>query len=522
MVGYQCYDVPSLPPLWKLKTKADTYTVHTPFGIPRIVGRSGSTFVYGAALWKPGFSSYNTEGSLRKRLYHQPPPVGDLGLKPVAYDHISNPCLDGSLDEPSRQPLYDALLEFVDKWCSEHLTPLDHLMSFEEALEHTSYSLKRKERMRRAAGRADPNRIWDYPVKCFIKDEWYEEPKFPRMISARVDEAKALYMPIFRSIEEEVYKLPYFVKHMTTQERIVRVHELFGLDEVYVTDYSAFETHFVPELMNACEMRVYRYMLRNFPAEFRLVERLAGMNHLWSKLFHGKILGVRMSGEMNTSLGNGVSNLLLMLFAAYMTKNEVLAALVEGDDGLFKLKHPPQQQFFVDMGLELKCCRTQAYRSGFCGLNYNPVTLRNCSKPLSCLMKMGWVGTRYAASSIKKVEEVQTATAYSYASEMKGVPLVWAMCKKIISRRHITYARAWKYYDTYWREHVTMCDEVVEPSMEDRTFFSEVTGISVADQLTIECDILHSEGPIRSPTLLAYLPSSYVDAWDFTVEGETL
>lgn len=515
--GYDCKLV--LPPLESLPVKASTYVVHRFADITLVSSALPVTFA-GFAPHKPAITPYNVEGSLRKRLFHRPPVVGDLGTRKREYRHRPDKTLDGRLKEPSRKLLYRRLAAFVLKWCQDNLKPLQALPSFDEAIEHTHYSRKRKEGLRQVHEKANPADFRKYKVKCFVKDETYEEYKFPRMISSREDRAKTLLLPIFKAIEDEIYRLPWFVKGLTSQQRIEKINSVFGHRDVYVTDYSAFETHFIPDLMNSCEMVVYDYMLQRFPKERKLVHYLAKRNHLVSKLFHGTIEGVRMSGEMNTSLGNGISNLLLMKFAAYMTENEVLNCVVEGDDGLFELRYPIVQEFFADMGLELKCARTKPYIASFCGCVYNPSTLTNMRNPVRALTNASWCKHKYMKANQRTREELVKAYAYSLLAEYPGVPLVWKYCKEVMGfiTRKLSYARARRYFDLYWQEALVFTDEIREPCQDDRDFFARTWGIPVVDQLKIEEElIIGPSGVIDSPTLQAYVPGSSLRAWQHVV-----
>nr|WKV34391.1 MAG: RNA-dependent RNA polymerase [Riboviria sp.] len=412
--------------------------------------------------------------------------------------------------------MYRLLRDFVWKWCKSHLTPLDTLPTFEEVLAEARYTQKRKDQLKTAAEEASLLPLWKVPVKCFVKDEFYTEPKFLRMISSRMDDAKVRLMPIFKAIEEEVYKTGYFVKGLRTPERIALIHDRFGMRKVYVTDYSAFETHFTRDVMNNCEMVMYRYMLQKFPVEYNLVRGLSGRNRLRSQVFKGELEAVRMSGEMNTSLGNGFSNLMFMLFAAEMTHNRVINAVVEGDDGLFELDAEPEQAFFRDMGLELKCQPAHAYDASFCGCVYNPQTLNNIGDPIKALLKLGWSKKRHVNLPEKKLRELQLALVYSACAEMRGVPIIWKACDLILSHeKQITYARARKYFHGWWEWGCPLYDKAVPPCQEDREYYADLSGISVADQLKIEAELGASYPLMHSRVLNSYIPDPWLDAWDY-------
>lgn len=482
-----------MPSISELPVKAETYTVHK-FDPVDVVSRSLPCFIHGACLPKPQLSGAAVEGGLRKRLFHKTPGYSHTVLKKLR-------C-------------------FVFNWCVKNLKPLDKLHTFDEWLDQTNYSRKRKQQLIEAHERADVKQLHKYVVECHPKDEFYESLKFLRMISARKDEAKTIFGPIFHGIEQEVYKLPYFVKGLTEQERIQKIVDTFGDRPVYVTDYSAFETHFTSDLLAHCEFVMYKYMLRNFPGEIDKLKVLLGRNKLVSKYFHGVLEGVRMSGEMNTSLGNGFSNLMLMLFISSEEGFEILNAVVEGDDGLFEIRgRPPTPQLFKSYGLELKIQPSRPHLASFCGCVYNPENQRNFGHPLKHLITFGWCGRRHLSLRRRRKMELVMSRVYSLCALYPGVPLIWKLCQLCINNfDEVRFYRAKRYLDRYKLSNIVLTDKVESPTFSDRLFFEEITGISPHEQETIERDMENTFPIIKSPTLLNHLPEVWRWNWEANVE----
>lgn len=445
----------------------------------------------GACFFKPRVYPESVDYSLRKRLMHQPP--------------------------QGRHDLLHELRGFVWRWCRRHLQPLDRIMGFEEWLATTNYSARQKEHFRQVFSRRRKS-VEECVVKCFVKDEEYAEPKAPRMIASREDDAKVVLGPIFKSMEQVVFDMPYFVKHLTPTQRVAKINAMFGRRPVWVTDYSSFETHFTRQMMSNCEFVLYDYLLANFPEERKLIRVLKGKNHLVSKWFVGDCEAVRMSGEMNTSLGNGISNLFFMLFAAYKTGSEVLNIVVEGDDGLVELKTPIPRTFFTDLGLEIKMDLTVPYKASFCGCVYNPYTLTNFGHPLDALMKLGWSNTRALAFGPKKIHELTMSKIYSMCAEFPGVPLLWKVCRLAVERfAPVSFARAVKYRDRY-KARDPLTDRTTEPSVSDREYFTELTGIGVEAQFAIEREFEESFPELKSASLMPFVPWLNLDGWRSVVE----
>lgn len=470
-----------------LKVKSLDFKVHE-FEVQDVVSSTLPAFVWGACFAKPKVTPSNVDLSLRKRLYHLPPELNHR--------------------------MWSKLRAFAHKWAVENLTPLTHIKTFDEWIEETHYSEKRKKKLRKIHDEGCVNDVFEARVKCFVKDEFYGELKAPRMISSREDKAKVRLGPIFSSIEDVLYQLPCFVKRLTASQRIEKIQRLFGDRRVYVTDYSAFETHFYPKMMDAVEMQVYKVLLSNFPDALRLVRVIQGRNRLVSKYFHGRLDGVRMSGEMNTSVGNGISNYIFMNFACKEMGVCLRNIIVEGDDGLVELDGDLDPELFRSMGLEIKLAPTRPCEASFCGCVFDPVTSRNFGHPLDLLAKIGWAPKKALHYSARRRTELLVAKVYSAIAEFPGVPLIWKFCELTLKYYgRITYARAMKYQDYYRTVLCTLSDVVVEPDMRDREYFAHLTGLTCHDQIVIEQEFEATFPVCYSERLLATLPELWNHNW---------
>lgn len=490
MLGYSCR-YPVLPKWYDLPVKSEKYSLLDDYEVHEYVAELLPVRLEGFCMIKPIIEPLSVMKSLRKRLYHRPK------------DHV--------------HALWAELRGFVYRWCKANLRPLDSVMSFEEWLDSTHYSKRLKEKFVEVRKNALPSDVFKAVVKCFVKDEFYAQPKAPRMIASREDCAKVFLGPIFKSIEEEVYTLPYFVKHLTTAERVAKIKETFGLEEVLITDYTSFETHFTSEMMKHCEMVVYDYLLQCFPKERNLVHVLLRENKMRSKLFTGKLDGVRMSGEMNTSLGNCISNLMFMQFAAYKSGCRVRECLVEGDDGMFIFDGTLDTSLFDKMGLDIKMQTAHAYDGSFCGCVFNPETCTNFGHPIEHLAKLGWKHRRHMSYSHKREHELLMSKVYSSCAEFQGVPVVWKVQELILKHESsVKFCRARKYVDKWkWEERGGWFQaKAVRPVMQDRLYFQELTGITPSDQLIIESELSRSYPRMISPKLLQMIPENLVDNWN--------
>jgi len=196
------------------------------------------------------------------------------------------------------------------------------------------------------------------------------------------------------------------------------------------TDYTAFESLFVEKLMSACEFELYSYMTEALPAgaEFmRLVrEVLGGENLCVFKRFRVRLNATRMSGEMCTSLGNGFSNLMFMLFTCQEAGCTEVIGVVEGDDGLFTMiGNPPKEADFQRLGLVIKAVEHDTISTAsFCGIVFDPIDRINVTDPAKVLASFGWTQRTHNRCRQFKLTALLRCKALSYAYQYPGCPII--------------------------------------------------------------------------------------------------
>jgi len=329
---------------------------------------------------------------------------------------------------------------FVKAWLRENLTPLtpESDVSVEAWLETTLYPAHRKSELLEKWKAvddifSDPKKF--FACKSFVKDEFYTEYKHARAINSRSDEFKCAVGPIFRLIEKAVFAHPAFIKKIPVADRpqyIKDILETVGA-QYFATDYTSFEGLFVTELMSACEVELYTYMTSKLPSSrwfLRLVnEVLMGENLCQFKTLLVKILATRMSGEMCTSLGNGFSNLMFMLFTCERKGCKDVRGVVEGDDGLFTVRGtPPTIEDFADLGLVIKLdIHQKLSTASFCGIVFDEDDCRNLTDPRKVLATFGWSSREYTRAKPMVKKALLRAKAMSLAYQYPGCPIVGAL-----------------------------------------------------------------------------------------------
>jgi len=422
---------------------------------------------------------------------------------------------------------------FVRNWIEENLDPLapDSDTSVRTWLESTTYPRHRKEELMEkwtaCEGRLNPKE--HYKCKSFMKDECYPEFKHARAINSRSDEFKCRVGPIFRLIEKQVFKCHHFIKRIPVADRPKYILELLNKNgaKYMATDYTAYEAQFVAEIMDACEFQLFDYMTEGLPEgqDFMELVRtvLGGENVCEFKWFTIVLEATRMSGEMCTSLGNGFSNLMFMLFMCQEVGCTKVEGVVEGDDGLFSMiGTPPTQEDFARLGLVIKIdLHDNIEEASFCGLIFDIVDRLNITDPREVLASIGWSSATYARSGMNKRKTLLRCKALSAAYQYPGCPVLVSMSKYLlrVTRSYDVRDTIRKWQNTYEREQLIAalsCDLVfLEPPMNTRLLVEKKFGITVEHQLHLEryFDNLETLTRWRDPILIMLMPDCWKQYW---------
>lgn len=414
------------------------------------------------------------------------------------------------------------ITQFVRKWVRENLTPLsmDSDTSVESWLQQTSYPAWRKEQLlkkyRNIVNSRDKKH---FLVKSFTKDEPYVEYKHVRAINSRTDEFKTMVGPIFKLIEKELFKLDWFIKKIPVKDRPEYIRSKIGHGlQFFASDYSAYESHFTEEVMRAIEFELYDYMTQNLPDrdEFLwfVTEVIMGMNTCVFKFFSVDVEATRMSGEMNTSLGNGFSNLMLMLYVCHSKGVTGVAGVVEGDDGLFTGEGKlPSEEDFKKIGFTIKCeVHENLSDASFCGLVFDPKDKVIVTNPLEEMCTFGWTSAQYSKSSRRRKMELLRCKAISLAYQYGGCPILTSLAKYALKvtkgyRAKLGNVSEWE-RDQFLEAKMHASKVLREVPMNTRFLVERLYGITVEHQIMIEeyLDSLDELGPLNHPILEMYIP----------------
>lgn len=360
-------------------------------------------------------------------------------LKRNARVGAKTPLVDFRLAENADSPLMDEFHDFVKEFVEKHYKPLspDADLSVETWLENSkNYNEERKNELRAVyQTMCDTNLASDRTrlAKFFLKTEQYTECKYPRLINAMNDWVKLSLGPASRAMEEVVYANPpeipvIFIKHTPVRERAAEISKLFervGLT-YKSTDYSTFEVSFQERVMLSCEMLLYRHLLKHHPKILEHFEAIAGKNVSKNNIMWFICEAIRMSGETITSLGNGFTNMMLLLFACHKQQAKVLGAAVEGDDLIAAILGKLDIRMVEQLGFEIKVVESNwVGDAGFCSMYYDSQDMVQITDVREKVARIGFSSsTSSMHAGEKRMLELLRAKGLSLGYEVPGCPIL--------------------------------------------------------------------------------------------------
>jgi hypothetical protein len=338
---------------------------------------------------------------------------------------------------------------------------------------------------------------------------------------------KILVAGIFRLIEKEVFSNHCFIKKVPIKDRPGYVRELlYSASARYgASDHTSFEAHVKGEMMANCEFVVYDYMTKYLPehGEFMdLVRRAIGGEQTCDFQWFSVQCGARrMSGEMCTSLGNGLTNLLSILFLFDKLKREDVRVVVEGDDSLFSYTGQcPTAGDFLKLGFTLKLEHHESLsEASFCGMIFDIKDEVNISDPHEALASFGWAGSSYSRFRKGKLLCLLRCKALSYAHQYPGCPIINALARYGLRATRSYDVRGFieknRSFSMWEREQYRSAAEDRIPQRDvpfnTRLLVEKMYGISVEVQIRVEnyLDSLNQLQELRGPILDLKFPRSW-------------
>lgn len=429
---------------------------------------------------------------------------------------------------------------YCAKWNRKNLVPLpaDTDLSIGPWLESTNYSRKRCDMFERVyADTFNDGTRYNFTerrgITPFIKYESAIKPKHPRVICDRNIPTKIDMGAVCKAIERVLYAHPSFIKHVPVGERAQYIKEFIGesCDYYIAADYDRYESHFVAEILQSAEFQLYKHMLRNIPGftpkAFELESLMAGQNRLATRFIVILIWCVRMSGDQNTSLGNGYTNKMAMEFILTMNKNRHFKGVIEGDDSAYGIRgRPPTAAMFLDLGFSIKL---EVFRRigdmSFCGLVFDPDAMQSMTEPRKVFLGFGWADGKYVDAKPDKLLGLLRCKAMSLACEHPGCPLITALAKYALrvtkGARMIFPTDRW--HANTMRQWIQNGIKHQEILYETRMLFEDRYGIHIEDQYRIEnyLDNLKTLQPLAGPVLMLNQSDTRDMCRDYVMRNDT-
>lgn len=372
-------------------------------------------------------------------------------------------------------------------------------------------------------------------VKSFCKDERYPEYKHARAINSRVDEFKTLVGPYFRLIEEVFYKHPDFIKKIPVADRPSALFaKLCKLGvPVQCMDFKAMESHFT-EITFELEFQFYEFMTQFLSGASRFMnevrEVIGGLNTCFFKNFVSQMMCARMSGEMNTSLGNAYVNWIISKFVAF--KHGVLDShegYFEGDDSAVISPYIPSPKDYEDLGFKIEMSTEPSVdTASFCGMIFDPVEKTNITDPLQELITFGWTNRRYVGAKLTTKLALLRCKSLSMVYQYQGCPILAALGRYgLRCSRRICVDKVKQSMSLWEREQFEQAQEATRGQklklvlsrpigMRTRLLMEKHYGITVDDQIKVEriLDSMNDICPMDFPFLMKYMHKDWTHYYD--------
>lgn len=364
-----------------------------------------------------------------------------------------------------------------------------------------------------------PLRRQDSFPSVFLKAEKWHEPKAGRLISARSPRYNLEVGRYLLPLEPRVYKAidgvwggPTIMKGYTPERRAAvaeghAAHFGAGRWVAFGTDFSKFDQHISQDALRY-EHRIYDAAYLE-DRELRKLLSWQLNTTCYANVTDGRVKytveGGRMSGDMNTAMGNCIISAGL-IYAYAMECGVEVRAMVDGDDAVIFMRREDADTFRAGVEswmrargfhLTIEAPAYELHQIEFCQCRYvaldPPTMVRNPYKALT--QDHTWVEDRSITW-----KEVLAATGLGGLALYGNVPVLGAyydMLARTTAPSKKTLARL--DFRSSWLRDATFDGQYAQPSERARYEFWRTWGMSPGEQRAIEADFLatHLESIIR-------------------------
>lgn len=456
--------------------------------------------------------------------------------------------------------------------------PVDPTASVDprEWLEHSNYTGSRKQQMLDAIAE---NEAMETPMPDHVdwhpKEEAYGKLTHQRAILARPDRWKVEFGPVIHLIEQTVFKNKCFVKYTSQKDRFKQLVDMLHIEgeTTTFTDHTSYEAVFRDKVRKALALPIYARILgehpckKKFMAAFTRVVANAKGQTVKGKFYTLKGVNTECSGEVDTSLNNGLSNLDSAITANELSQLEELEKrlipwlllsdddmanemskikdlprvtdidgfaddgaqvrmICEGDDGSIRGKTKTNMDAMKRQGYQVTAVEALTVENeNFCkqyGLVANPML--TCIDPIEVLTKFGFFGYSYVEARRGRKMALYRARAMSLLSSYPDMPILGSFVRWVLrATAHVDMSQFLENDRTIDRWQADKLKTAVKAFKKERLAVPDVHydvrwlvesrfGIEITHQLLIEqyFDGLNDIQFIDCPYLRLYWPDPAV------------
>jgi len=209
-----------------------------------------------------------------------------------------------------------------------------------------------------------------------------------------------------------------------------------------------------------------------------------------------------MSGEMNTSLGNGLTNLILMSYVFDKCKI-TMKMVAEGDDAVISCDELPDMTIFNKLGFKVEFITAKSLGElSFCGMQFDEEESQSIRECFKAITNMSIVDKQYLRAKPQTIMKLIQIKALSYLFENPQCPMVSAYARAILRSGKLEQRTLLRFLDrmqidSYAREkylrgilNLDLINNAKPIGPRTRALYEKRYGISIIAQEVFEADPL--------------------------------
>lgn len=296
----------------------------------------------------------------------------------------------------------------------------------------------------------------------------------------------------------------------------------FDTDRRFIaSDWSSMEGQCTEKVKLNVELSLFIWMTQCIEdlTLRKLVIEIATTNlHVITRHCEIKMSTCRNSGELATSIGNGILNHVVTSYILRKFGCKNVVGVKEGDDGLFSYYGPEvTEKQAAEIGFNLKLIHVDdMFSAGFCQM-FGTTSGNQFCDPNKFMAKFGFVSRTYSTSKDSKHLSLLKAKALSFANMYPHQPIVRQLCNYIlrktkrhtISQKMINRMDLWDKLKYVEAKEFNIPDFVLDVEMMNRV--EQLFGVTIAEQFALMKYFDEKDDFEIVP--LGLLPCSMPDEW---------